>query len=221
LEIFDLKVSKRKITGKGPARQLRRQGLIPAVLYGPKTETILLTVSDFELENIYKQSQSEHVLLNLVIENGGTKKKTAMIKEAQTSPVSNTFLHVDFFEISLDEKVVVKVPVDVIGKSKGIERGGLLQVVRHQLEVSCLPTDIPPAIKIDISELDIGDSVHIEEVVVSDKVDLLFDTNYTVLTVVAPTVEEEEIVEEEELEEGEEAEAAEKEEAAPEEPADK
>ena len=97
MEIFDLKVSKRKSTGKGPARQLRRQGLVPAVLYGPKTETILLTVSDFELESIYKQSQSEHVLLNLVIENGGTKKKTAMIKEAQTSPVSNTFLHVDFF----------------------------------------------------------------------------------------------------------------------------
>jgi large subunit ribosomal protein L25 len=216
LEIFDVKVHERKSTGKGPARGLRRQGLVPAVLYGPKAETLLLTVSGDELENIYKQSQSEHVLLNLAIENGGTKNRTAMIKEIQTSPVENEFLHVDFYEISLDEEIVVKVPVEVTGKSKGVERGGFLQLVRHRLEVSCLPTNIPATIQIGITELDIGDSIHVEDVAVADDVKLLFDVNFTVVTVVAPTVEEEEVIEEE-LEEGEEVEG---EEAAPEEPAE-
>ena len=224
MEIFDLKVNKRETTGKGPARELRRQGMFPAVLYGPKMETVLLTVSGNELENIYKQSESEHVLLNLVIENGGTQKKTAMIKEAQTTPIDDEFLHVDFYEISLDEKIVVKVPVEVTGKSSGVERGGFLQLVRHQLEVSCLPTNIPAVIQVDITELDIGDSLHIEEIDTGDKVELLFDNNFTVVTVVAPTAEEEEVIEEEELEEGEaaegeaaEGEAAEEKEAAPEE----
>jgi large subunit ribosomal protein L25 len=223
LEIFDLKVNKRKEAGKGSAREFRRQGIVPAVLYGPKMETVLLAVSGYELENIYKQSESEHVLLNLVIENGGTQKKTAMIKEIQTTPVADDFLHVDFYEISLDEKIVVKVPVEATGKSVGIERGGFLQLVRHQLEVSCLPTNIPATIQIDISELDIGDSIHVEEIDPGDKVKLLFDNNFTVVTVVAPAAEEEEVLEEEELEEGEavEGEAAEEKEAAPEEPADK
>jgi large subunit ribosomal protein L25 len=223
LEIFDLKVNKREATGKGPAREFRRQGIVPAVLYGPKMETVLLAVSGYELENIYKQSESEHVLLNLVIENGGTQKKTAMIKEIQTTPVADEFLHVDFYEISLDEEIVVKIPVEATGKSVGIERGGFLQLVRHQLEVSCLPTNIPATIQIDITELDIGDSIHVEDIDPGDKVKLLFDNNFTVVTVVAPAAEEEEVLEEEELEEGEavEGEAAEEKEAAPEEPADK
>ncbi len=219
MEIFDLKANERKATGRSPARELRRQGLVPAVLYGPKMETIHLTVSGFELENIYKQSASEHVLLNLVIENGGTQKKTAIVKEVQTFPLAKEFLHVDFYEISLDEKIVVKVPVDLTGKSKGVERGGFLQLVRHQLEISCLPTDIPAAIQVDITELDIGDSIHVEEIVAHADVEILHDVNFTVVTVVAPTVEEE--VVEEELAEAEEEEPAEEKDVAPEETAEK
>ncbi len=210
MEIFDLKANERKGTGKGQARTLRRQGLIPAVLYGPKTESIPLTISVLDLGTIRKQTRNEHVILNLIIENGGTQNKTAMIKELQIAPVTDQYLHVDFYEISLEDKIVVKVPVELIGKSQGVERGGFIQLVRHQLEVSCLPGDIPARIQVDISELDIGDAVHVEEVEVGDKVELLYDTNFTVATVVAPTVEEEEVIEEEELlEEGEEGEAAE------------
>jgi len=212
LEIFDLKVSERKETGKGQARALRRQGLVPAVLYGPKIQTVSLTVPAFEISRIYKESEGEHVILNLIIENGGTKKKTAMIKEMQVSPTTNEYIHVDFYEVSMDQEIVVKVPVEVTGKSEGIERGGLLQIVRRQLEISCLPTDIPVKIEVDISALDIGDSIHVEEIGVGEKVKLLFDINFTVVTVVAPTVEKEP-VSEEELEGVEEAEAEEAEEA--------
>ena len=217
LERIDLKVQERKGTGKGQARTLRRQGLVPAVLYGPKTESISLTVPAHEISRIYKESESEHVILNLVIENGGTREKTAMIKEAQISPLTNEYLHIDFYEVSLDQEIVVKVPVEAVGKSEGVERGGMLQIVRHQLEVSCLPGDIPAKIEVDISALDIGDSIHIEEITVPDNVKLLFDVNFTVVTVVAPTIEKEPVPEEE-LEEGEEV-AAEEAEAGEEAPA--
>lgn len=131
-----------------------------------------------------------------------------MIKELQTAPATSDYLHVDFYEVALDQAIQVNVPVEVVGTSKGVERGGYLQVVRHDLEVSCLPTDVPSSIAIDISDLDIGDSIHVDEITVGDEVTLLYETNFTVITVVAPMAEEEE-AEEEELEEGEEAEVSE------------
>lgn len=204
METFQLEANHRKSTGKGQARALRRQGLIPAVLYGPKIESMLLTISDFDLGKIHKESGGEHVILDLVIKNGGTQNITAMIKDMQTAPVTRQCLHVDFYEISLDEEITLKVPVELTGKSIGVERGGFLQLVRHGLEVSCLPADIPDKIEVDVSDLDIGDSVHVEDIDLGEKVKLIFDSNFTVATLVAPTVEEEEVPEEE-LEEEEEA----------------
>lgn len=207
MDIFDLKATQRKETGKGHARTLRREGLIPAVLYGPKTESIALTISSRELHDIYKESGSGHMVLNLIIENGGTKKKTAMIKELQIVPATSRYLHVDFYEISLDQEIVVSVAVNVVGTAIGVERGGVMQMVCHELEISCLPTAVPANIEVDISKLDIGDSLHIDEIEVGEKVKLLYDTNFTVVTVVAPAVEEE--PKEEALEEGEEGEGEE------------
>jgi large subunit ribosomal protein L25 len=215
LEIFDLKATQRNTVGKSPARALRREGLIPAVLYGPKRETMSLTVSPMDLEKIYKDSGTEQVVLKLVIENGVTQNVTVLVKEVQTSPVTRQYLHIDFLEISLDEEIVVRVPVEVTGKSIGIERGGFLQLVRHELEVSCLPMDMPEKIEVDIADLDIGDAIHVEDITLDDRIKMLSEPGHTVLTVVAPTVEEEELPEEEEeLEEGEEA--AEAEEGEPE-----
>jgi large subunit ribosomal protein L25 len=215
LEIFDLKVTQRHTFGKGSARTLRREGLVPAILYGPKRDSLPLTVSPLDLDKIYKTSSSDQVIFNLVIENGGTQNVTAMVKEVQAAPVTRQYLHIDFYEISLDEEIVVNIAVEVTGKSKGVERGGFLNVVRYELEVSCLPTDMPDNIQIDVTDLDIGDSIHVEDLAVMDKVKLLADPGLTVLTVVAPTIEEEELPEEEEVEEGEEVEGEEAE--APEE----
>lgn len=210
MEIFDLKATQRNTVGKSPARALRREGLIPAVLYGPKRETMSLTVSPMDLEKIYKDSGTEQVVLKLVIENGVTQNVTVLVKEVQTSPVTRQYLHIDFLEISLDEEIVVRVPVEVTGKSIGIERGGFLQLVRHELEVSCLPMDMPEKIEVDIADLDIGDAIHVEDITLDDRIKMLSEPGHTVLTVVAPTVEEEELPEEEEeLEEGEEAEEGE------------
>jgi len=211
LEQIDLKAQIRKTVGNGPARTLRREGKVPAVFYGPKTKTVLLSIDSKDFELILKEASVGSVVLNLQIQNGKAYTRSAMIKELQTHPVSGSFLHVDFYEVDMQKKITAKVPVVAKGHSIGVEVGGLMQYVRRELEVLCLPTAIPESIEVDITDLDIGDSIHLEDISLSGDIEILADTNFTVLTVLAPKVEEE-VVEEEELEEGEEL--AEGEEAA-------
>ena len=209
MEFLELKVNKRKSVGNGPARVLRRQKKTPAVLYGPQTESILLSVDNVDLKNAIKKSKGGQVFLNLMIQNGKAVNHYAMIKELQTHPVSGDFIHVDFYEIALERKIKVKIPIVTKGKSKGVELGGILQVVRRDLEVSCLPAQIPDAIEIDITDLDIGDSVHVEEIHLEGDIEIDTDVNFTVVTVLSPKVEEEV----EEVEEEAEAEISDEEEA--------
>jgi len=204
LEQLDLKAQVRKTTGKGLARALRREGRIPAVLYGPKTDSMMLSIDFKEFEQIVRKANVGSVLLNLQIQNGETLTRPAMIKELQTNPVSGAFLHIDFYEIDMQRKINVSVPVVTRGKSAGVEEGGLLQIVRREIELFCLPTAIPESIEVDISDLTIGDSIHVREITLPGDVELPEDIDFTVITVLAPKVEEE-VVEEEELEEGEEA----------------
>lgn len=222
MEQIDLKAQIRKTTGKGPARVLRRERRIPAVLYGPKTESMMLSIDFKEFEQIVKKANVGSVLLNLQIQNGETSTRPAMIKELQTNPVSGAFVHVDFYEIDMQRKINVNVRVVTRGKSVGVEEGGMLQIVRREIELFCLPTAIPKSIEVDISDLGIGDSIHIREIALPGDVELAEETDFTVITVLAPKVEEE-VVEEEELEEGEEAaeaEGAEEEAAAEETPSE-
>jgi len=196
----------RKSTGNGPARVLRRAGQIPAVLYGRRTEPILLSVNTKDFELILKKGSFGQFILNLVIQNGKKVTKAAMIKELQTHPVSGSLIHIDFYEVDMKRQIKVMVPIITTGKSVGVEEGGMLNIVRRELEVFCLPGDIPESIEIDISELTIGDSIHLEDVPLGENVEISSDVNYTVVTVLSPKVEEEEVEEEEgeELEEGEE-----------------
>ena len=203
MEQIDLKAQVRKTIGKGPARTLRREGRIPAVLYGPKTDAMMLSIDFKEFDQIVKKANIGSVLLNLQIQNGQSLTRSAMIRELQTNPVTGAFLHVDFYEIDMQHKINVSVPVVTRGKSAGVEEGGLVQIVRRELEVFCLPTAIPEAIEVDISDLTIGDSIHVQEIPLPGDIELPADVDFTVITVLAPKVEE--VVEEEELEEGEEA----------------
>ena len=217
MEQLELKAKIRKTIGNGPARVLRRDGKIPAVLYGPKTEPTLLSVEVRDLEKIFKTGNVGQVLLNLVIQNGQESTRPAMIKELQAHPVTGRYLHIDFYEIDLERKIKVGVPVVATGQSVGVELGGLLQIVRRELEVLCLPTQIPESIEIDVSSLEIGDSIHVEEIELEGDVEIPADVNFTVITCLAPKVEAEPEEEEEELDE--EAAEAEGEEAADEEEA--
>jgi large subunit ribosomal protein L25 len=187
---------------------LRREGKIPAVLYGPKTEPISLSVEIQDLEQITKKSNIARAILNLVIQNGKELIKPAMIKELQMHPVSGKFLHVDFYEIDMSRKIRVKVPVVVKGKAKGVELGGFLQIIRRDVDVLCLPSQIPTAIEVDVTDLDIGDSFHVNQIQFEGDIEIPSDVNYTIITVLSPKVEAEVVEEEPEEvaeEEGEEA----------------
>ncbi len=204
MERIELQTTVRKSTGNSPARSLRRSGHIPAVLYGPKTAPVLLSVNTKDLEQVFKQGNVFQIILNLVIQNGRKISKAAMVKELQTHPVSGQFIHIDFYEIDMKRQINVMVPVITKGKSVGVENGGMLNIVRRELELLCLPGDIPEAIEIDVTDLDIGDSIHIEDIPLGENIEVSADVNYTVVTVLTPKVEEEVVEEEEaELEEGE------------------
>jgi large subunit ribosomal protein L25 len=217
LELLELKAKTREQAGKGHAHALRQQGRVPAVLYGPDTEVVSLSVSAHDLELLLKKSDSRQQLVNLSLEEGGAAR-SAMIKELQTHPLSDALLHVDFYEVAMDRKIRVRVPVVVTGDAIGVEMGGMLQIVRRELEVLSLPLEVPESIVIDITGLDIGDSVHVNEIPLEGDIEIPADVNFTVLTVLSPKMEAEPEEEEDELGEGEEA--AEGEEAEDEEKGD-
>ncbi|MBW2603924.1 MAG: 50S ribosomal protein L25/general stress protein Ctc [Deltaproteobacteria bacterium] len=208
MNLIELKTKTRTTTGDGPARRLRMSGQIPAVLYGPKTEPVLLAVNNSDLELVFKKGGIGNVVLNLVIQkNGETLTIPVMIKELQSHPVSRKFIHADFYEIKMDQKITAKIPVVTTGTAKGVELGGILQIVRRELEVQCLPLEVPDSIEIDISDLDVGDSIHVGKIRLEGEIEFLEDDSYTVVTVLTPKLEEEpeeeEAAEEEEAEKGE------------------
>mgnify|MGYP001049923154 CR=1 FL=1 len=202
MELVELKTNIRTGTGKGYARELRREGKIPAVLYGPGSETLSLSLLLSDFEQVIKKNRSSPVVLNLVIQNGDSYTKHAIIKEIQSEPVTNNLRHIDFYEIAMDRKIMVKVPVVATGRAIGVELGGTLQLVRRELEVLCLPMEIPEVIEIEVTELDIGDSFHVKDIPLEDNIEIQADVNFTVVTILSPK-KEEEVVEETE-EEGEE-----------------
>lgn len=192
MEILELTSAVRTAAGKGAARKFRRQGKIPAVLYGSGRPPALLTVSFSGLERVLKGKSAVRSIFKLSIQNGGTEFRTVMIKEIQRHPVSREFIHVDFYEVNMDRKIRVNVPVVTKGKAKGEEMGGLLQIIRREIEILCRPMEIPNAIEIDVSHLDFGDAVHVEDIILDGDVEIPAETNFTVVTVVSPRAEEEE-----------------------------
>ncbi len=207
MEIMNLKASPRETVGNGSSKALRRDSKIPAILYGPKTEPIKLTIDKQDLEPIFKSGAVTQKLLRLEIE-GVDGTSNVMVKELQKHPVSHNLLHLDLYQVTMDQKLKVMVPVVTTGKSVGVEMGGMLQIIRRELEVLCLPDQIPENITIDVTNLDIGDSFHVEELQLEGDIEVPAEVNFTILTILSTKVEEEEAEGEEEeamAEEGEEA----------------
>ena len=203
----------RESTGKGVARKLRAAGRIPAVLYGQGHDGVSLTLDSYELNQLLSTAGAKTSVLELEVKDGGKgPRKNVLIKEVQKHPYKDLILHMDLLEIAMDEVISVMVPIETVGTAKGVRiDGGILEMKRRELEIVCLPNIIPDTIIIDISELEIGDTVHVEEVIVADGITISHDTNFTILTVVAAAVEPEPEEEEEEEEvEGVEGEAPEK-----------
>ncbi len=216
MEQVELSAEVREQLGKGPVRRLKREGLIPSVLYGPKTRPIPLTLNYKEIQNILSKAAGTNVLISLRIGQGDqVDVKTVMIKEYQLDSLRSTLIHADLYEVSLDKKITVMVPINIEGKAPGIEQGGSLSQVNREVEIECLPMDIPDKIDVDISNLDMGDSVHVSDLVIKEGMEILTDKKAALVTIVAPMAEEVEVKEdEEEVEVEAEAEAKEGEEVA-------
>lgn len=186
MEIHKIEAQPRKTIGKGPARALRRGGRIPAVLYGPETDNILLSLDIHGTDLLLKKINYAQALLNLVVDTDPVIDKTVMIKEVTLEPLTKKLRHVDFYEINMNKKLTVTVPVMVTGVSKGVEEGGILQIIRRELEIHCLPDAIPEHIAVDVTNLGIGDAIHVNDITLDGKVEIPHDVNFTIVTVVSP-----------------------------------
>ena len=179
----------REQTGKEMAKKLRAKGLMPAIFYGPNSETIALTLDPKELSKTLHTEAGENVLIDLNIRKGEESlKKVVMLKELQVQPLQRKALHADFFEVSMDVMVAVEIPVHLLGKSEGVKVGGILEQVQRTIQIQCLPGDIPKSIDVDVSALMIGDSIHVSDLKL-EKFKILSDLNLTIATVVPPVAE--------------------------------
>lgn len=196
-----LNVEPRVRTGKGGSRKVRADGLVPAVVYGKGMEALNLRVDPKALQQATATEAGWNTLITLK-GDGPFDGKVVVLKDMQIDAIRREPKHVDFYALDLKKKIAFMVPVSPQGKSKGEKEGGTLQLVRHELELFCLPTDIPPSIEINVEELEVGDVVHIDEVTLPEGVESKHDVNFTVLTVVGRMAEEVEAAEEEEALEG-------------------
>ena len=201
MEKVNLKAEVRAEFGKGTAKRLRASGLIPAILYGQNMEPIALSVHSLDLRKVISTETRESVLIELNIEAGEeTQTRNAMLKELQTHPVKGDHIHADFYAIAMDEKIVMPVSIRFIGKAKGVESGGILRQVKREIEIRALPSLIPSYIEVDVSDLEIGHVIHVEDIELEEGVEILDSSDLTLVTVLTPTVvkEEEEVALEEE-----------------------
>ncbi|MFO8089323.1 MAG: 50S ribosomal protein L25/general stress protein Ctc [Desulfatiglandaceae bacterium] len=195
----------RKTTGKGAARKLRREGRIPAVLYGRKNEPIMLAVDTVSLERLLRQGAGESSLIDIQVQReNNADRHTVILKELQIDPVKQFFRHADFHEIAMDEEITLEIPIELTGTPAGVEEGGILENIRRYLTVSCLPDKLVDKISVDVSDMGIGDSLHIKDIPLPSGLTVQEEEDLAVATIAAPSIEAEPEAEEaEEEHEGE------------------
>ncbi len=206
MEKVELKAVGRDVTGKGASKRFRKEGQIPAVVYKGGEDALSLHIDMKALWHVLNTEAGENVIINLNIEKKDkAENKTVIVKEVQHHPIKDSIIHVDFQEISLTEKLKVSVPVAIKGEAIGVkEENGVLNQVEWELEVECLPTEIPEHIDINVDDLHLNESIHIKDIKMEGDVEILGDPQQVILTVSTPDLEETEGAEEEEEVTGEE-----------------
>lgn len=186
--------------GKGAARKLRSEGLVPAVVYGHGEETRALSVDAHELETLFSKISVENTIINLKIAEEKAEVP-ALVREVQSHPVRPQVLHVDFYQIHAGVEVEVEIPIRLVGTAAGVREGGILEHVVHELPIRCLPDRIPNVLELDVTALDMGDTLQVSDIPLPEGVVAQLDGERTVCAVVAPAVvaTEEEEAEAEEL----------------------
>jgi large subunit ribosomal protein L25 len=203
-EAINITAEARDRAGKGVARATRREGKVPAVIYGDKQDAVMISIDGKELTRLI---HNPGFFTNVFAVDVAGNKHQVLARDLQLDPVTDRPLHVDFLRFNENTKIVLEIPVVFINEeeSPGLKRGGVLNIVRREIELRCSPLNIPQAIEIDLTGLDIGDSVHISSLKLQEGAEPITDRDFTVVTVAAPTIMEE-IEVETEGEEGEEGE---------------
>ncbi len=191
---YSLQVEAREGRGKGVARKLRAAGRIPGVVYGRGKSSHSVACDPKALEKLLHASGSGMNTLFDISVDGQTR--TVLVKHLQRDPLRGRYLHADFYEVDLTKAIQVAVPLHFVGKARGLELGGILDHPLRELEVSCLPTAIPDAVEVDVTALEIGDSLHVRDLTLPQGVEVLSDADLPVASMVAPTVEAEPVPEE-------------------------
>ncbi len=195
---FTIEVEKREVEGKNANRRLRASGYIPAVVYGAKQDSVPIQVEKNTLFELLRQEGGEHSVFLLKLAGSKAERHT-MVRELTVDPISRQILHIDFQRVLMTEKVRVPVPVEILGEPDGVRnQGGVLDFVTREVEIECLPGDIPVKLEIDVWALQIGDHVEAKEIALPDKVELVEEPDRVVVAVshsrVAAAVEEAEAV---------------------------
>jgi large subunit ribosomal protein L25 len=188
-----LKVEKRTVVGRNAIKKIKSQGLVPGVIYGSQAEPMPLQVEARALTNVLAHALSEHVLVELEITDGSQNtNRLALIQEVQHHPLRPELLHVDFHAVSATEKITSEVPIEAVGDALGVRTfGGLLEHSLRTLEVECFPQDLPEIVRIDVTNLNIGESLHVRDIPLPSGVESLTPADLTVVSVVASRVGEE------------------------------
>lgn len=176
--------------GKSAARKIRTSGKIPAVIYGKDVEPLHVSVDLREWRKLHRQIKKTMILNMRVRKNGGYEERPVMLKEIQYDHLGDRVLHIDFLQVSLERPVEVDIAIHLVGEPIGVKKGGIIEQHLHTVTVECLPTNIPERIDVDISNLDIGDSIHLNEINIPG-VTILGSLDVAIATVVPPTLEEE------------------------------
>lgn len=193
MEQLVLKAKPRTKTSKGAVKALRAEGMIPAVVYGRKEESQVISVDAGDLHQAMNTSAGGNVLLTLKIEDQeDVKQEVVMIKDLQREIlIPDRLKHIDFIRISMKDKIEVEVPIYLEGEPAGIKEGGVMQQQLREVVLLCLPTDIPESLEVDVSHLELGDSLSVEDLKVPENTEIVNEPVETIVSVLAPTLEEE------------------------------
>ncbi len=190
METIELNVEPRQQTGKGAARKLRRDGGVPATLYGRKRAAVAVVINAKEFETRVGALEGSSHLLSLRSQQEDINGRLALVKDLQRHPVSRSLVHADFYEVDMATKLRIRVPLHFVGRAQGVEFGGVLQPIRREVEVLCLPNDIPEFLEVDVSPLGLHDAIHMSQLAPPQGVEIPYDSDEAVVSVLPPVVEE-------------------------------